>query len=237
LTYYLRAGVALGIREWNEWLHAEVERSGADLLVIDTASTCNGFDVNDNSAVAAFYRDALRPAASAGAAVLLLHHERKTGQFGRGSASQAMMGARQWAGQADAHLALEAPGALIDEPAKDNRTRQRYAITLELLKLRDGLPDVPTKLVLASERDAAGLVWMRLDGEHGTHTVTLADRAVSVLAEHAQPMARGDLATELNIASDNRSLDRAFGDERIVKVSHGHYALREPNRQIAISPV
>jgi RecA-family ATPase len=110
LRYFLRAGVALGDTAWNSWLAAETQEHRADLVIIDTASSTTSHDVNDNSKVAQLFRDALRPATLSGAAVLVLHHERKTtGEWPR-NASQAMLGARQWAGQADGHLAVRAAG-------------------------------------------------------------------------------------------------------------------------------
>ncbi|MGH8574237.1 MAG: AAA family ATPase, partial [Gammaproteobacteria bacterium] len=106
LRYFLRAGVALGDARWNAWLTRQAQEYRADLVVIDTASSATAGDVNDNSRVAALYRDGLRPATVGGAAVLLLHHERKSsGDYPR-NASQAMMGARAWAAQADAHIAI-----------------------------------------------------------------------------------------------------------------------------------
>lgn len=228
LRYYLREGVALGQASWNAWLRTEAEQHRADLVVIDTATAASAVDVNDNSAVAALYRDALRPTAGTGAAVLLLHHERKTGDWGRGSASQAMMGARQWAGQADAHLALRAPHSLISEPVEAGRTRQRYALHLELPKVRDGLPDVPSRLVLVSERDEAGrLDWMRLEADEFGDPAepSLVDRIVEAVDRE---MSNKAVAAAVDASEGSGAfkvaLSQAVDAKRITKPRRGRYA-------------
>src|SRR5215218_10470045 len=166
LRYFLRAGVSLGERPWNEWLAAQAQDHRADLVVIDTASSATAGDVNDNSRVAQLYRDALRPATLGGAAVLLLHHERKTnGDYPR-NASQSMLGARAWASQADAHIAVRATGKLTSEPTEDGRSRQRYPVEMETPKVRDGQPALPQRLSIVSERDAENrLDWMAVERE------------------------------------------------------------------------
>jgi hypothetical protein len=69
-------------------------------------------DVNENDPVVALYK-ALRPIASdLGVAIILLHHERKQQVGQTRDRSQAMLGARQWAGQADRQLTVRVNGHL-----------------------------------------------------------------------------------------------------------------------------
>lgn len=137
LRYFLRLGVQLGGGDWAERVRDEMDAFHPDLLVIDTVAAATDVDMNDNSNVAKLYARALRPLAN-GTAVVLLHHERKPATGTKRNAGHAMMGARQWAGQADAHVALEKLGDVQIEPAKDGGEIHRYAMQLEMPKDRDG---------------------------------------------------------------------------------------------------
>jgi hypothetical protein len=235
LRYHLRAGVALGLPDWNQWLTAKTQEHRADLVVIDTAASATAIDLNDNTSVAALYRDALRPATLNGAAILLLHHERKAGDYAR-NAGQAMMGARQWAGQADGHLAIRATGRLSNEPVGDTgRTVQRYPIEMEMPKVRDGQPALPAALMIVSERDEANrLAWMRVDaaGEAlaGASTPTLADRIVTYVNGTEAVVSRAEVADALNVTPTSGSfktaLKAAAAAGRIKRVGHGQYAAK-----------
>lgn len=162
LRYFLRVGVQLGASDWRERVEEEIDDFHPDLLVIDTAAAATNVELNDNSAVAKLYASALRPLADE-CGVLLLHHERKP-QQGPRHAGHAMMGARQWAGQADAHLALEKLGDVHTEVRADGATRHTYPIKLEMPKNRDGT-GASEKLAIMSERepDSNRLRWMRVE--------------------------------------------------------------------------
>lgn len=238
LRYFLRAGACLGERQWNEWLAEQAQSHRADLVVIDTASSATRGDVNDNTAVAALYRDALRPATISGAAVLVLHHERKqTGEFR--NASQSMMGARQWAGQADAHLALKATGKLTDVAGDDGRACQRYPVELEMPKVRDGQPALPAALAIVSERNSAGrLEWMALEEAEPrvSSDDAFAARIVAFLSEREQAQ-NGEIAATLKVGRNDgrlrRALDGLQAEGRVRKVERGTYAVAA----VAMSPI
>lgn len=154
LRYFLRMGVQLGASDWLERVQAETGHFKPDMLVIDTAAAATNVELNDNTAVAKLYASAIRPLADE-TAVLLLHHERKPAQGQKRHAGHAMMGARQWAGQADAHLALERLGDMEIERRTDGSIRQRYPLKLEMPKNRDGR-GVAEKIVIVSEHEGEG---------------------------------------------------------------------------------
>jgi len=140
LRYFHRLGARLGEGDWLQWLAAELAREAADLLVIDTGTAAVAADLDDNTEVAAFYRDGLRPlAAQSQVAVMLLLHERKPStQGGRGPRTMATLGARSWIGQADAQLMLARRGESNEARQDDGTTTLETRFTLEVGKLRDG---------------------------------------------------------------------------------------------------
>lgn len=165
LRYFLRLGVSLGASDWVERVLGEMETFRPDVLFIDTAAAATAVDMNDNSGVARLFAGALRPLADMGAAVNLLHHERKIQQGWKRNAGQAMMGARQWAGQADAHIALKAISDKPQiEPLSDGGIRRTYRLELEMPKNRDG-HGVHEKIQIVSEHDAGDTRprWMRVE--------------------------------------------------------------------------
>jgi RecA-family ATPase len=136
-----------------------VEAFAPDLVILDTLfSLVPGIDHNSNGVAATFYRDVLRPLARS-TSLLLLHHENKPGEHGRGNPEYAATGARAWAHQADRHLALAATGDKeVKHEALDNgHTRGTYALDLHGGKTRgDRKPKLA--LSLETESDADGCV-------------------------------------------------------------------------------
>jgi hypothetical protein len=230
LRYYLRAGVALGEPESNEWLAGELEDYRADLVVIDTATSATAGDVNDNSRVATLYREALRPAAAGGAAVLLLHHERKTSSAGYRNASQAMMGARQWAGQADAHIAIKATGKLAGDVDTDGVLRERYPIEMETPKVRDGQPALPARLAIVSGRDTATRRLISMDVVHEGAKGAKVEPFLAPLLGYLKgrgAVSRGEIAKALEVLTDDGRLARALkagkASGALASPQHGMY--------------
>lgn len=165
LRYFLRIGVQLGASDWVDRVMDEMDDFKPDALFIDTAAAATNVDLNDNSGVARLFQSSLRPLADA-CAVVLLHHERKPQQGYKRNAGQAMMGARQWAGQADAHLALEKMGDIYTEEIPGGGLVQRYPIRLEMPKNRDGR-GVKEKIVIVSEHDDGKTLARRTRLERG----------------------------------------------------------------------
>lgn len=152
MRYFLRLGVSLGADDWTERVLEEIEDFKPDLLVIDTASAATAVDVNDNSGVSKLFRDHIRPLADE-TAVVILHHERKQQSGQQRRAAHDMMGARQWGGQADSHLACkkisEKPQT---EPLQDGTLRKTFRVEMEMPKDRDGAA-ATQKLQIVSEHD------------------------------------------------------------------------------------
>lgn len=162
LRYFLRLGVLLGDGDWFERVDDEMEDFKPDLLVIDTVAAATAVEVNNNDAVSRFYSSVLRPLAET-CAVLILHHEKKP-QQGQRDASQAMMGARQWAGQADAHFALSKAGKITSESTSEGLVLRRYPLEIENPKDRDGWSQ-KGKIVIVSEHepDERAARWTRVE--------------------------------------------------------------------------
>jgi len=154
LAYYCRAGVLLGTDDEDAWLRSVVEhcRPG-DLLVIDAATSAAGVDINDNAEVARLMSRLRRIAEATGVTIVLLHHERKRQPGAPRDAGQSMMGARQWAGQADVHLAFAVAGPYVEsEPDSTGRRTISRAFTMRAPKLRDGGIDEARTIVVSSTR-------------------------------------------------------------------------------------
>jgi energy-coupling factor transporter ATP-binding protein EcfA2 len=163
LRYFLRIGVQLGSADWMERVRAEMDEFRPDILFIDTAAAATSVEVNDNTGVARLFATSLRPLADY-SAVVLLHHERKPAQGFKRNAAHAMMGARQWAGQADAHLSIEKLGEVEVDEHPDGSMTKRYPIRLEMPKSRDG-DTVNEALAIVSEHDVGSTTprWLRVE--------------------------------------------------------------------------
>ena len=113
LRYFSRAGIAIGDEGYSDaWLSDQLANFRPDLLVIDTLmAACDLEDTNSNAEAVAMMKRLRARAEEFNCAVLLLHHERKQSKDHPRSPGQAIMGARQWAGQADAHMTLTVESA------------------------------------------------------------------------------------------------------------------------------
>lgn len=155
LRYYCRQGVRIGEDQTLDELHREISTFEPDLLFVDTTASAIAIEsVNDNAQVSAVMRG-LRGLCGTGAAVVISHHENKQGKEKR-NARTAFMGAQQWQGQADQHLAL---GTEMGEPEESNlpdgKRRRRFVMTLEAPKNRGGRR-LAQKLELVSDHDSEG---------------------------------------------------------------------------------
>jgi len=140
LRYFRRQGIQLD--DCTEWLRGQCAEFRPDVIFVDTAMAATGVEVNDNTAVVAFYREVLRPIAEEyGLAVIVLHHERKPGAQEKRNAGMAMMGARQWAGQADVHMTLTAESGYVETPREHGGGVDTHkAFRFSVAKGRDGVP-------------------------------------------------------------------------------------------------
>ena len=216
LRYFNRIGTRIGQGDWLEWLSFEAKAHGADLILIDTAMAATAAEVNDNDGVAALYGELRLLADELDAALVLLHHERKLQVGQTRDAGQAMMGARQWAGQADTHLALAVAGPLLEEPAESGHRRLRRPFTMRMPKARDGEPDIAETVAVTSEKDHSGrLLWLKVESEGPVEAPVdaaeeVAHRIGATLVENGDTRT-GELAKLLGYATNDGTFTRACG--------------------------
>jgi AAA domain len=213
LRYFHRLGARLGKGDWIEWLRAELRRLPADLLVVDTGTAAVAADLIDNTDVAGFYRDHLRPLADeADLAALLLLHERKPPTQGpRGARTMATLGARSWIGQADAQLMLSRRGEAIESAQGDGTIELETRFTLEVGKLRDGGAERREIVRVASTLDPRRTL-LRAEvtaEEEAEAKQSAADRVGELLAE-MPGMTLAQLAEETGYTE--RTVRTALGD-------------------------
>jgi hypothetical protein len=185
LRYFSRAGFALcdGGRS-DERLRAHLEEFGPDLVIVDTLmAACAVQDTNSNSEAVRVMKGLRELAQEFGCAFLVLHHERKQSKDHPASSGQAMMGARQWAGQADAHITLTVESDFTTETDENGveTTRRTFKIR-PAEKDRDGRENGPRRVAVTSERTTEGrYAWMRVEDEGPIHDATAEDTAAAAI--------------------------------------------------------
>jgi hypothetical protein len=217
LLYFNRAGIRIGESQWTKWLRRRAAAHDADLILIDTAMAATNAEVNENDAVVALYAKALRPLATElNLAILLLHHERKSLRSQGGDRSLAMMGARQWAAQADAHATLGVESGLAIEEGKDGARLLRRAFVMRTPKVRDGEPDRPELIAVESRKDAANrLDWMRVVSEGPMECESKEARLVgeltaAVVSRQGEEVTTRELAKAVGREPENGTFKRAL---------------------------
>lgn len=153
LRYASRQGVSLGDPDWNGWLLAQAVEHSADLILVDTAMAATNIeDVNNNSEAVAIYKGLRAIAEEAGLAVVLFHHHRKSQAGQPRGGGQAMMGGRQWAGQADAHVTLsKKSGDGAETGVADGRAA--FNVELRVEKLRNGVEPPPEEIQITTQNE------------------------------------------------------------------------------------
>lgn len=232
LRYFSRQGFLIGEPKWTDLLRAQAEEHGADLIIIDTASAATSPEVNDNSEVARLYSQALRPIATdLNAAVLVLHHERKPQAGQTRDPGQAMLGARQWAGQADTHVSIRVRDRLEEEQGSNGLRELRREFVMQTPKVRDGEPDIARIVVVSSEKDDRGSLISMSITDGGRHKPepskqnVLAERIETVLREQGATK-RSDLRKALDVddgGTFTRALEHAEATGSIRKLTNGTY--------------
>ncbi len=153
-----------GSCQTTEWLQRGVRTTGARLVIIDTVTSSINIDMNSNREVGALFRDCLRPIAREGCAVLVLHHERKPGQDGRGDSRNAIMGAKSWNTQPDgAFSLLAAPDGVITQTA-NGITRRSFGVTASCTKERMGGTWDRELMVISRGPEDCPPEWLRVVG-------------------------------------------------------------------------
>jgi len=194
------AGVLLGTPEWDDWLRSEAETFQPDVLFIDTVARCTVVALLDNDSVIALYRDVLTPIVTDfDTALVMFTHERK----GRasGDRSEATMGARQWADQADVHLTLAHTGKY--EESADGAGSRPFA--LRRPKVRSVTEDRPEHFEVRGRKAAGTVVEL---------AVGLPLRAVTaeeaLIAACDEPLGRKALAEAVNMDPTGRGFRNAL---------------------------
>lgn len=243
IRFYSRTGASVGDGAATDARLDEIlHETSADLLVIDTATAATAVsEVNDNSEVVGLYAKLRQLAERHDCAILLLHHDRKT-QVGEGRvpSGQSMMGARQWAGQADTHLAVKLGSR--DARELDDGTRQEETLlTLSFPKLRDGVPPAAMPLRIASIKDGTRLLTAALEVvPEDERPQTVAERMEHVIVEALEqcgaPLSTTDLAaaccTEPTNGTFKRALNALVDAETVEKPSRGHYVAAPPTTEV-----
>jgi hypothetical protein len=189
LAYYSRKGLAIGDgAATDEWLEDRCRAFQPDLVIIDTLMAATAVsETNDNGQAVKLMKHLRGLAERFDAGVLVLHHERKKSKDYPNSSGQAMMGARQWAGQADVQMTLTTLselevtdyGAQLPEDAHAadlladgrvcrtaSRGLRRTFRWLPAEKDREGEPNYPELIVVTSEKDVENsLLWMLVENE------------------------------------------------------------------------
>jgi hypothetical protein len=174
-----------------------------------------GFAVGDGGAADAFLREHLEDPSSSG---------------------QAMMGARQWAGQADAHMTLTVESDLIEEDSDrdGHRTLRRIFNWRPAEKDRDGRANRPQGVCVASEKDSDGrLLSMSVvnegDIEEATsETDALAQQIGGLVQRGAAEISTGEIAAGVGRDPQDimfkRALTAAADRQLVVKLRRGVWA-------------
>jgi hypothetical protein len=178
LRYFSREGFSLGTDDGDAALVEQLRDFRPDLVVIDTLMSTTAVDVNDNVAAVATMKRLRALAREHACAVLLLHHERKQQKDGAAAgSSQQTMGARQWAGQADALLTIATETDMQREELDAGGFKLRRTFRMRLAeKDRDGRVNGVRRVAVESEKDdSERLVWMKVADEGAISNATAKD--------------------------------------------------------------
>jgi RecA-family ATPase len=235
--YFNRAGVAIGDgKQTDEWLRQHIEEFQPDLLIVDTLmAACSVEDSNSNDNAVKMMKSLRALANAYGVAVLVLHHERKPPASGKGTgAGTSMLGARQWAGQADGHMTLTVESPFIETEGEDATETLRTFIWRPAEKDRSGQANYPQRVAVTSEKDSDGrLLAMRVVNEgpiedEETEEDKLAREIGALVQRHGAAMKTGEIAEAVGCDAKSgtwkRAIDSACDKDFIVKTHKGFYA-------------
>jgi hypothetical protein len=239
--YYSREGIAIGDAGRSDaWLREHLDEFRPDLLVIDTLmAACAVEDTNSNSEAVRIMKLLRGLAREFDCAVLLLHHERKSNKDYPSSSGQAMMGARQWAGQADAHMTLTVESDLIetDGDTEGHTELRRTFKWRPAEKDRDGRSNRPQRVCVASEKDPQGRLLSMTAKNEGdipdalSETDALAMRIGALVQRNEGEMTTGEIAAGVGLTTRDSAHERALAAAvkagHLVKLGRGRFAAGE----------
>jgi len=213
LRYSSRQGVSLGDANWNRWLLEQAVEHSTDVILVDTAMAATNIeDVNNNSEAVAIYKGLRAIAEEADLAVVLFHHHRKSQAGQPRGGGQAMMGGRQWAGQADAHITLsKKAGDGGEEQSGDGYAA--FNVELRVEKLRNGIEPPPEEIQVATRNEdgcllTATVVSLGAVAREPSKTEALAFKMREALTESG-PLKIGMLAKRLDEDKHSGTWNRA----------------------------
>ena len=240
LRCLVRPPLVLSDRDHRDALRNEVERHRPDLLVLDSALSLAGIDVNDNPLVSEFLGWVRQLAEDYDLVAIVLHHEGKSHvSAGRSTAAaaRAALGAMSWRGQADLHLAVE----LSREPRERTTTPEgdavdRWRVRLQTPKERefgdsDGVEDV----VVESVRRDRTLLSIEVRSEAAAPRPKRPPTAQRIVAAlKCGPLHRAELAEAVGLAEGGGGFKRAIAElirqDRAIALDDGRIALAEVAR-------
>ncbi len=212
LRYSNRQGVSLGKAEYNGWLLDQAVEHDADLILVDTVMAATNIeDVNDNTQAVAIYKGLRAIAEEADLAVVLFHHHRKSQAGQSRGGGQEMMGGRQWAGQADAHLSLQKKPGESEQESMEGQ--ESFNVELRVEKLRNGIEPPPEEIQIVTLNEDGCLLTASVRSlgavkREPSKTETLAIRMREALVESG-PLKIGKLAELLDEKSGSGTWERA----------------------------
>ncbi len=236
--YFSREGLTVGDGGRSDaWLRAHLDEFRPDLLIVDTLmAACAVEDTNSNSEAVRVMKVLRALARDFDCAVLLLHHERKQHKDYPSSSGQAMLGARQWAGQSDAHMTLTVKSDLIEDEAEDegHKSLRRTFRWRPAEKDRDGRANKPQRVCVASEKDSQGrLLWMTVENEGDIEDAPSETDALATQIGATVQRGEGEMSTAAVAAAVGRdaqqptfkrALTAAVEAGLVTKPSRGRYA-------------
>lgn len=215
----------LGTDAGNAWIMATVEAGDFDLIVLDTTSSIVSTDSNNPDAVNALFTDIFDPLLDrTGAALLYLHHERKSG--GSGDRSQAARGARAWSDRANFHVTFATVSKYTETPTGNGEhvaTARKFV--QRRAKVRGGGVDDPLRYELRGEKNRPDGATLALALELPKVEYTDAEQIAAACDGETTRKALAE-ATGWNATGDRftNALDAALDEKLIRRIERGVYA-------------
>jgi hypothetical protein len=182
----------------NIYMEKVIKALGARLVVIDNLGLITG-DVEENSAAMTAVMGGLRKLAeNTGAAVVVIHHQRKGGAM-NGRAGDALRG----------HSSIEAALDLALHVVRETNSSE---ITVKSTKTRGvDVPPITARFNFTHHSDSHDLEMAWFDGVAGVRgTNPIRDAIMAILGEHTKPITKGMLIDETH-----SRLNGEFGKNKI----------------------
>lgn len=231
LAWYSRPGLDLTDHGHVAAWHAEIRRTDARLVVVDSAlAVFTRADMNDNGAVRRLFADAFSPLTSEGRSIVLLHHRRKAQANGKPDDERsALLGAQAFGAAADRVYGLERlPGA--------DGSAGSFALRLSMTGTWAPGEDADWIIRVADDGEGTSVRIVPEGEQIRSGGVTARQRAAVALAtlvrlrqEIPRPEAMEEIQAELDVSA------RVVVDGIRIAREHGWIAIR-PGRPVVLVP-